>query len=79
MIRVRGQEWGTAQQIAQALGPDITPDMVRNWWRRDGLPACRIGRSVYYPLARAAQIERQKRQSTRGRPRQVDVATLLAA
>jgi hypothetical protein len=60
---------GTAHEIAQALGPDVTPAMVRAWARRGDLPAVRVGRTVYYPLHRAATVERDKRRATRGRPR----------
>jgi len=60
---------GTAAEIALSLGPDVTPAMVRAWARRDGLTAHRVGRTVYYPLGRAAELERDKRVSTRGRKR----------
>lgn len=76
MLRIKGQDWGTAAEIATALGPDVTPAMVRRWADRDGLVGVVMpgrGRgTVWYPLDRAAQIERAKRQGGKGRPRQVD-------
>lgn len=69
MIEIEGERYGTAAEIADALGPDVTTGMVRNWARRDGLPCVRRGREVWYPLAAAAAIEVSKRTSPRGRPR----------
>jgi hypothetical protein len=69
MIDVDGVEYGRAAEVAARLGGDVTPAMVRNWARRDGLAEHRVGRAVYYPLGQAAMIERDKRRSTRGRPR----------
>jgi hypothetical protein len=84
VITVEGQCWGTAAEIAEALGPDVTPTMVRNWARRDGLPKARSedddGRpEVRYPLAQAAVIEARKRLATRGRPRKLDADMITAA
>lgn len=78
MIWVRGQQYGTAEQIAATLGDDISVHMIRNWSQRDGLARYRVGRTVYYDLAQAATIERDKRLAERGRPRQLDI-TLVAA
>lgn len=77
MIQIGGKTWGTAAEIAAALGPDIRPATVRRWETRDGLPAHRgkddTGRpQVLFPLAEAARIEAAKRLSRRGRPRQLD-------
>lgn len=77
MIRVEGAYWGTAAEIAAALGPDIKPATVRRWAARDGLTAVRSvdagGRpQVQYPLDQAATIEARKRMSGRGRPRRLD-------
>ena len=73
MIWANGEQWGTAAEIAEALGGDVTPAMVRNWARRDGLPSVRMagdrGPEVRYPLGPAARIEAAKRRSGRGRPR----------
>ncbi|WP_420123193.1 hypothetical protein [Nakamurella sp.] len=79
MITVKGQEYGTAQQIAARLGGDVTVAMVRNWAARDGLESIRVGRTVYYPLDQAATIERDKRVGGRGRPRQLDAELSTAA
>ena len=74
MIRHDGRRYGTAVEIATALGPDVTVAMVRNWSQRDGLHRHQVGQTVYYALDQAAEIEHAKRQSGRGRPR-----TLLPA
>lgn len=65
-----GREWGTATQLAAALGDDVTPAMVRRWRDRDGLTT----RAGYSPLDEAARIEAAKRLSPRGRPRRLDLA-----
>ena len=73
VIVIEGDEFGTADELAAVLGPDITARMVRHWAERDGLPRHHIpgpGRgTVVYPLARAAEIELEKRTSRLGRPR----------
>lgn len=78
MITVDGREYGTADEIAAELGDDVTPDMVRRYAQRDGLerrvmPGRGRG-TVVYPLDEASAIERAKRLSGRGRPRQLDTA-----
>ena len=78
MIEVKGEEYGTAAEVAAELGGDVTEDMVRNWARRDGLKRHNVGRTVYYPFAQAAQIEAKKSGSGRGRPRQLDAALVGA-
>lgn len=65
MITAAGRTWGTATEIARALGGDVTPAMVRRWHDRDGLTKI-DGR---YPLDEAARIEASKRRSGRGRKR----------
>lgn len=83
MLTVDGRRWGTADEIAKALGRDITPTMVRNWARRNGLQTAAIpgaGRgTVRYPLDQAAAIEHTTRTTTRGRPRRVDQHATAAA
>jgi hypothetical protein len=79
VITLAGREYGTAAQIAHALGGDVTEAMVRNWARRDGLTSTTVGRTVYYPLDQAATIEAVKRRTPRGRPRRLDVALVGAA
>ena len=82
MIWVRGVEYGTAAEIAHRLGLDVTAGMVRRWADRDGLPAHRTtgrGRgTVRYPLPEAARIEAIKRDTSRGRPRQLDTGRIAA-
>jgi hypothetical protein len=78
VIRVDGKDWGTAAEIAAALGPDIRPATVRRWADRDGLPAVRStgtdGRpAVRYPLDDAARIEAAKRLGGLGRRRELDI------
>jgi hypothetical protein len=77
VIPVDGVEYGTAAEIAAQLGADVTPAMVRNWARRDGLVAYRLPGArrgeVRYPLPDAARIEAEKRRSGRGRARRLDV------
>ncbi|WKU03739.1 hypothetical protein [Micromonospora sp. HUAS LYJ1] len=78
-IWVNGREYGTAAEIAARLGSDVSVAMVRNWHQRDGLTAHRVGRTVYHPLDEAAAIEAAKRRTPRGRPRQLDAASVLTA
>jgi ribosomal protein S24E len=78
MIRVLGAEWGTAAELADRLGPDVTEAMIRRWRDRDGLRTVEVGRKVYSPLAQAAQIERDKRLSGTGRPRSLDSCSAAA-
>lgn len=79
MIRVHGREYGTAAEIAAALGPDVTVAMVRNWARRDGLTSHQSGRTVHHPLDQAADIEARKRLAGRGRRRRLDALVVSAA
>lgn len=65
MIRIGGRDWGTAPQLAAALGPDVTPAMIRRWRDRDHLTTI----AGYSPLDEATAIEAQKRHGGRGRPR----------
>ena len=78
MIRVLGRLWGTAAEIAQALGPDVTEAMVRRWRDRDGLASVEVGRTVLSPLDQAARIERDKRLAARGRRRRLDTEAVAA-
>lgn len=71
MIYAADRYWGTDRELAAALGADVTPAMIRRWRDRDGLLTIE-GRS---PLDQAATIEADKRRSTRGRPRRLDLAT----
>ncbi|MFG3702394.1 hypothetical protein ACGF5C_31605 [Micromonospora sp. NPDC047620] len=67
---INGRQWGTAHQLAAHLGDDITPAMIRRWRDRKGLTTI----AGYSPLDEAAAIEHATRTSTRGRPRQLDLA-----
>ena len=78
MIRVAGRDWGTAAELAAALGADVTEDMVYRWRDRDGLDTIRIGRTAYSPLDQAAVVERNKRLSRTGRPRRLDTRAAAA-
>lgn len=82
MITVAGQRYGTATQIAAALGPDITPQRIRDWAYRGLLTGIHLpgqGRGrTYYALDQAAHVERVTRTSTRGRRRSLDVTPALA-
>jgi hypothetical protein len=81
MVTVKGRDYGTADEIAQSLGPDVTPTTVRRWADRHELPVvCLPGRGggeVLFPLDRAAQIEHDTRNSPLGRPRPHDTLRFL--
>ncbi|GLY21681.1 hypothetical protein [Micromonospora sp. NBRC 101691] len=84
MIHLAGHDYGTAAEIANHLGDDVTTDMIRNWAKRGRLARHRTtdddGRPcVLYPLDQAAAIEATTRTATRGRPRRVDAPTVIAA
>lgn len=72
MINIGGLWWGLAEELAAALGEDVTEEMIYRWRDRDGLTVIKIGRTAYSPLAEAARIEAKKGRSRRGRPRTVD-------
>lgn len=74
MILLDGRQYGTAVDIAHALGADVTPAMVRRWADRGRIR--RYGH--HYRLDEAALAERDTRCSARGRPRRLDT-TLIAA
>lgn len=69
VITLYGREYGTATQIAAALGPDITVAMVRAWARRGRLTRYRRGTTTWYPLDQAAAVEADVASSGRGRKR----------
>lgn len=81
MILIAGRRYGTAAQVAAALGPDVREGTVRSWLARHPWPAdavVRVGRSVYLSYDHAATIESAVGSSRRGRPRQLDLAQLRA-
>lgn len=73
VITLDGRTYGTAAELADALGPDITPQRIRDWARRGLLnPHHAPGRgrgTTWYALDQAAAVERETRVSTRGRRR----------
>ncbi|WP_018251861.1 hypothetical protein [Salinispora mooreana] len=82
MISLVGHRYGTAAQIAHALGPDITAARVRDWARRSRdsgdrlhglLPAHHLpgqGRgTTWYRYDQAAHVEMLTRTTGRGRTR----------
>lgn len=82
MISLAGHHYGTATQIAHALGPDITAARVRDWARRSRhtgdrlhglLPAHHLpgqGRgTTWYRHDQAAHVEMLTRTTGRGRTR----------
>lgn len=69
MIRIKGHDYGTATEIADRLGPDITPARVRDWARRDLIQSYRARGRTWHRLDQAAEVERRTRTSTRGRRR----------
>lgn len=82
MIPVSGVWYGTAEEIAAELGPDVTADRVRDWARRGllgGVNQPGRGRgTTWYRLDEAAAAERSTRTSTRGRRRKLDSPWLAA-
>lgn len=82
MITLYGHRYGTADEIAAALGPDVTPARVRDWARRGLVHRHHIdgqGRgTTWYRLDQAAEVERLTRTSTRGRPRSLAAAQAAA-
>lgn len=77
-----GTEWGTAAEIATRLGGGVTHARVRQWARYDGLRQAQMTddngrRQVRYPYLDAAEIDRKKRQSGRGRRRLLDASRTI--
>lgn len=76
MIRdLQGQAWGTAREVAERLGRDVTPGMVLRYAVRKSIQRVRVrnertGRWEWHvPLAAIAGVELAARQEPRGRPR----------
>lgn len=78
VITAGGREYGTAAEIAQALGPDITSARVRDWARRSRTPGDTLhgqlpayhapgrGRgATWYRLDQAAAVEAGTRQTVK--------------
>lgn len=74
MIRVAGEWWATAAEIAEHVGHGLTVAGVRRWADRDGLASVRYSNErgrpeVRYLLGQAVTIDRAKRHARCGRPR----------
>lgn len=82
MITIAGHRYGRADEIAAALGTDVTPQRVRDWARRglvDRHHTPGRGRgTTWYRLDQAAAAEHLTRTSTRGRARSLDAASPAA-
>lgn len=66
----QGVEWGTAAQIAERLGQDVSRAMIRFWVRERGLVKIVVSRHmVVYSLAEVSAVEHEVRASGRGRKR----------
>lgn len=70
------EEWLTATELASRFG--VTIWTVYKWRKRNGLTAIRICGRDYSSVVEAAAIDLAARDATRGRKRQLDVATAAA-
>jgi hypothetical protein len=82
MITVDGVEYGTADELAAVLGPDVNPDLIRSWARRGRItrhhrPGQGRG-TTWYRLDQVTAAELATRNSRRGRPRLLDMSPLGA-
>lgn len=61
----------TTSEAAEALGPDVTKDMIKDWAKRGILEVAGRypGRSTVYRLSDVAEAERRTRMERRGRTR----------
>lgn len=64
---VQGVEWLTAAELGQQLGPDVSPELLRDWRRRGLVRAVTVGRVGWYRRDDVLDAERATRH--RGRPR----------
>ena len=73
MITLNGANWGTAEQITELLGPDVTPDMLAQWSRRGLVRRIIVGqgstRTAHYRADDCVEAEMLTRTQPRGRPR----------
>lgn len=72
MIWVRGIEYGTAAQLAARFKVSVWT--IYRWRSDYGLTTIRVGRLNYSPVLEAAAVDRDRRDETRGAPRQLDRA-----
>jgi len=66
-------EWLTAAEVAEQVGPDITPDLLYDWKRRGLIRATTIGagrtRTAHYHRNDVINTELATRLRPAGRPR----------
>lgn len=66
---VAGIEYVTAHEAADRLGPDIVPNMIRDWKRRRLVTGYRVGKVTYYRADELVEVEYVLRDGGKGRPR----------
>lgn len=66
-VTVGGITYGTADEICEQLGDDVTPELLRDWKRRGLLTAVRVGRENHYPVHEAIEVEFLTRDRTNRR------------
>lgn len=59
----------TAAEVSDYLGPDVVPDMLRDWRRRGLINNYRDGNKTYYRLDEVKSVEGVLRRGGKGRPR----------
>jgi hypothetical protein len=68
-----GVEWLTADELAEQVGSDVTPDVLCDWKRRGLIRGTVLGsgqsRAAHYRLDDTIEAEFLTRTQTRGRPR----------
>lgn len=69
MITLYGAEWLTAAELAELLGPDVTPDLLYDWKRRGLIRGTVVGGVAHYRRDDTIEAEFLTRTQTRGRPR----------
>lgn len=69
MIVWQGAEWLTAAEIAEQIGPDITPPILRDWKRRGLIRGTVMTGIARYRRDDVIEAEHATRTSRAGRPR----------
>jgi hypothetical protein len=59
----------TAVEVSDHLGPDVVPDMLRDWQRRRLITGYRVGKATYYRIDEVREVEYVLRSGGRGRKR----------
>lgn len=67
MITVLGEDWLTAVDVAEQIGPDITAVMLRDWRRRKLVRGTVLDGVAHYPRPDIETAEARTRHN--GRPR----------